>query len=78
MADLAGENLHRKPADPGAMKSLSELMHLIALGRKVAVLPGVLTRPLRDDLITVPMTDLPRLPSCSPGPPTARPCRSRP
>src|SRR5947199_290312 len=59
MADLAGEDLHRKPADPGAMKSLSELMHLIALGRTVAVLPRVLTRPLRDDLITVPMTDLP-------------------
>src|ERR1700733_13893434 len=55
MTDLAGENLHRKPADPAAMKSLSELMHLIALGRKVAVLPRVLTRPLRDDLITVPM-----------------------
>jgi DNA-binding transcriptional LysR family regulator len=59
MADLAGENLHRKPADPSAMKSLSELMHLIALGRTIAVLPRVLTRPLRDDLITVPMTDLP-------------------
>ena len=59
MADLAGENLHRKPADPAAMKSISELMHLIALGRKVAVLPRVLTRPLRDDLITVPMADLP-------------------
>jgi DNA-binding transcriptional LysR family regulator len=59
MADLAGENMHRQPADPGAMKSLSELMHLIALGRKVAVLPKVLTRPLRDDLITVPMADLP-------------------
>jgi DNA-binding transcriptional LysR family regulator len=59
MADLAGENLHRKPDDPAAMKSLSELMHLIALGRKVAVLPRVLTRPLRDDLITVPVTDLP-------------------
>ncbi|MBO0804219.1 MAG: LysR family transcriptional regulator, partial [Nocardiopsaceae bacterium] len=59
MADLAGENLHRKPAAPSAMKSLSELMHLIALGRKVAVLPRVLTRPLRDDLITVPMADLP-------------------
>jgi hypothetical protein len=25
MADLADENLHRKPADPGAMKSISEL-----------------------------------------------------
>ena len=59
MADLAGENLHRKPADPAAMKSLSELMHLIALGRKVAVLPRVLTRPLRDDLVTVPVADLP-------------------
>jgi DNA-binding transcriptional LysR family regulator len=59
MADLAGENLHRQPTDPGAMKSLSELMHLIALGRKVAVLPRVLTRPLREDLITVPMADLP-------------------
>ena len=59
MSDLAGENLHRKPADPSAMKSISELMHLIALGRKVAVLPRVLTRPLRDDLITVPMADLP-------------------
>jgi DNA-binding transcriptional LysR family regulator len=59
MADLADENLHRKPADPGAMRSLSELMHLIALGRKVAVLPRVLTRPLRDDLAVVPVTDLP-------------------
>jgi DNA-binding transcriptional LysR family regulator len=59
MADLAGENLHEKPADPGAMKSLSELMHLIALGRLVAVLPRVLTRPLRDDLVTIPVADLP-------------------
>jgi DNA-binding transcriptional LysR family regulator len=59
MADLAGENLHRRPADPGEMKSLSELMHLIALGRQVAVLPRMLTRPLRDDLITIPVTDLP-------------------
>ena len=58
MADLAGENLHQKPADPGAMKTIAELMHLIALGRTVAVLPRVLTSPLRDDLITVPMADL--------------------
>jgi DNA-binding transcriptional LysR family regulator len=58
MADLAGENLHQKPSDPGAMKSLSELMHLIALGRKVAVLPRVLTTPLRDDLITVAVADV--------------------
>ena len=59
MADLAGETLHRKPADPGELKSMSELMHLIALGRMVAVLPRVLTRPLRDDLVTVPVADLP-------------------
>jgi DNA-binding transcriptional LysR family regulator len=59
MTDLTGENLHRQPTEPGAMKSLTELMHLIALGHKVAVLPRVLTSPLRDDLITVPMADLP-------------------
>jgi DNA-binding transcriptional LysR family regulator len=58
MADLAGETLHRKPADPREMTSISELMHLIALGRKIAVLPRVLTTPLRDDLTTVPMADL--------------------
>jgi DNA-binding transcriptional LysR family regulator len=59
MADLAGENLHRKPTGPSATTSISELMHLIALGRKVAVLPRVLTTPLRDDLATVAMADLP-------------------
>ena len=59
MADLEGEDLHRKPAVASEMKSLSELMHLIALGRKVAVLPRVLTTPLREDLTTVPMADLP-------------------
>jgi len=41
------------------MKSISELMHLITLGRMVAVLPRVLTRPLRDDLTVVPVADLP-------------------
>jgi len=59
MADLAGERLHSKPTDPSAMQSLSALMHLIALGRKVAVLPRVLTTPLRDDLTTVPVEDVP-------------------
>ncbi|WP_232668231.1 LysR family transcriptional regulator [Pseudonocardia sp. TRM90224] len=58
MADLAGETLHRKPAEPRTMTSISELMHLIALGRKVAVLPRLLTTPLRDDLTTVPMADV--------------------
>jgi len=59
LPDLVGERLHQRPTDPDAMSSLSELMHLIALGRKIAILPRVLTRPLRDDLITIPMTDLP-------------------
>lgn len=61
MADLAGETLHQRPTNPGEMTSLSELMHLIALGRKVAVLPRVLTTPLRDDLTTVPVADLPQV-----------------
>jgi DNA-binding transcriptional LysR family regulator len=60
MADLAGENLHKHdPTGAGAMNSLSELMHLIALGRRVAVLPRSLTTPLREDLTTVPVTDIP-------------------
>ncbi|MGI5131567.1 LysR substrate-binding domain-containing protein [Pseudonocardia sp. CA-107938] len=58
MADLAGENLHRRPTAPHEMTSIGELMHVIALGRKVAVLPRVLTTPLRDDLTTIPVTDL--------------------
>ena len=59
MADLERERLHKHdPTDAGAVGSLSELMHLIALGRTVAVLPQSLTTPLRDDLTTVPMTDL--------------------
>jgi len=54
MADLADENLLKhNPADIGAKGSISELMHLIALGRTVAVLPQSLTAPLRDDLATV-------------------------
>jgi DNA-binding transcriptional LysR family regulator len=60
MADLAGENLHKHdPADARAMGSISELMHVIALGRTVAVLPQSLTTLLRDDLTTVPVTDIP-------------------
>jgi DNA-binding transcriptional LysR family regulator len=59
LADLAGESLHQQPSDPTAVKSLSELMHLIALGRKVAVLPRALTVPLRDDLTAVPMAGVP-------------------
>ncbi|WP_433365008.1 LysR family transcriptional regulator [Actinoplanes sp. CA-142083] len=59
MADLSSESLHTRPTEPGATQSLSALMHLIALGRKVAVLPRVLTTPLREDLTTVPVIDVP-------------------
>ncbi len=60
MADLADENLHKHdPAGVSAKGSISELMHLIALGRMVAVLPQSLTTPLREDLTTVPVTDIP-------------------
>jgi DNA-binding transcriptional LysR family regulator len=59
MADLAGENLHRRPSNLSETNSLSTLMHLIALGRKVAVLPRVLTTPLRDDLTAVPVAGVP-------------------
>ncbi len=52
MTDLAGENLHKHPTDANAMGSISELMHLIALRRTVAVLPRSLTTPLRDDRTT--------------------------
>lgn len=34
-------------------------MHLISLGRTVAVLPQSLTASLREDLTTVPVTDIP-------------------
>lgn len=60
MADLKTETLHKHdPSNTSAVGGLSELMHQIALGRKVAVLPQSLTTPLRDDLTTVPMTDIP-------------------
>jgi DNA-binding transcriptional LysR family regulator len=60
MADLECERLHKHdPTDASAIGSISELMHLIALGRTVAVLPQSLTTPLRDDLTTVPVTDIP-------------------
>jgi DNA-binding transcriptional LysR family regulator len=60
MGDLEGERLHKHdPTGVSGVGSLSELMHLIALGRTVAVLPQSLTTPLRDDLTTVPVTDVP-------------------
>lgn len=56
MADLDGEPLHRRDDGVG---SIDELMHRIALGQTVAVLPRSLTTPLRDDLASVPVTDVP-------------------
>jgi DNA-binding transcriptional LysR family regulator len=61
LADLAGENLHRKPSEPAELISIGTLMHLIALGRKVAVLPRALTTPLRDDLTAVPVAGVPAI-----------------
>lgn len=61
MAGLDGEILHKyDPTDQGGVSSLSELMHLIALGRRVAVLPKSLTEPVREDLAIVPMIGVPR------------------
>ena len=60
MTDLADENLHKhNPADGSTQGTISELMHRIALGHTVAVLPQSLTTPLREDLVTVPVTDIP-------------------
>jgi DNA-binding transcriptional LysR family regulator len=58
MADLCDEELHRRTDKPG-VSSISELMQLIALRQKIAVLPRSLTTPLREDLVTVPVTDVP-------------------
>ncbi|WP_255271070.1 LysR substrate-binding domain-containing protein [Actinomadura madurae] len=60
MAELERERLHKPdPTDGGTGGGISELMHLIAPGRTVAVLPQSLTTPLRDDLTTIPVTDVP-------------------
>lgn len=58
MADLRDETIHRRTDKPG-VSAIGELMQLIALGQKIAVLPRSLTAPLRDDLASVPVTDVP-------------------
>ena len=58
LADLQHEKMHQRSDKPG-VNAISELMQLIALGQKVAVLPRSLTTPLRDDLVSVPVTDVP-------------------
>jgi len=61
--DLAGEPLPRWPAasEEGThgpeVHDLGQLLHLIALGRMVAVLPASVRDQLRDDLVTVPVED---------------------
>ncbi len=57
-ADLVGEPLHRAPGRP-RVDSIPELMHRVALGETVAVLPRSLTTPLRDDLVGLPVLDAP-------------------
>ncbi|WP_206315719.1 LysR family transcriptional regulator [Streptomyces sp. C1-2] len=61
--DFAGEPL---PRWPGASEDVSQgpevhdlgqLLHLIALGRTVAVLPASIRGQLRDDLVAVPVDD---------------------
>ncbi|MEU1263002.1 LysR family transcriptional regulator [Streptomyces cellulosae] len=59
--DLAGEPLPRRPgASEGGshgpeVHDLGQLLHLIALGRTVAVLPSSIRDQLRDDLVAVPV-----------------------
>jgi DNA-binding transcriptional LysR family regulator len=58
LADLDGENVHGSPAGPEAA-SLTELMQLIALGQRVAVVPKSVATSARRDLAAVPVTDAP-------------------
>ncbi|HWK91366.1 MAG TPA: LysR family transcriptional regulator [Luteimicrobium sp.] len=61
--DLAGEPLLRWPraseggSDGPEIHDLGQLLHLIALGRMVAVLPDSIRDQLRDDLVAVPVDD---------------------
>ncbi|GAB3972625.1 LysR family transcriptional regulator [Actinoallomurus acanthiterrae] len=57
MADLRDEKVHRRTDHP-TFSAISELMQIIALGQKIAVLPRSLTTPLREDLVSVPVTDI--------------------
>lgn len=63
MADLDGEPLPRWPEDIaggsfGIVES-GQLMHLVALGRAVAVVPRSIRGNLRHDLVGVPVPDAP-------------------
>ncbi|MDT0157253.1 LysR family transcriptional regulator [Microbacterium sp. ARD32] len=63
LSDLAEEPLPRWPGVAGdrphepEIHDLGQLLHLIALGRMVAVLPSSIRNQLRDDLAAVPVED---------------------
>ncbi len=63
MADLDGEPLPRWPgAVPEGFSRIAEsgqLMHLVALGRAVAVVPESIRANLRHDVVGVPVADAP-------------------
>ena len=60
MTDLRGETVHGHddPTGPGPA-SLTELMQLIALGQRIAVVPESVASSARPDLVAVPVTDAP-------------------
>ncbi|MCM3920432.1 LysR family transcriptional regulator [Frankia sp. AiPs1] len=58
-ADLHNENVHPRhgPATGPEPGNLTELLQLVALGHKVALVPRFVTNSLREDLACVPVTD---------------------
>ncbi|MFI7680038.1 LysR family transcriptional regulator [Actinophytocola sp. NPDC049390] len=63
LADLRDEQFPRWPADPPnggpLVRDPAQLLQLIALGRTIALLPASVRHHLRNDLVTVPVTDAP-------------------
>ena len=65
MADLAGETLPRWKGIPGGygtgpeVNDVLQLLHMITLGRMIAVLPRSLIDPVSADLVRVPVSDAP-------------------
>ncbi|NGO69426.1 LysR family transcriptional regulator [Streptomyces boncukensis] len=65
MSDLDGETLPRWKGVPGVdgsgpeVADVVQLLHMVALGRTVGVLPSSLVEPVPDGLAAVPVTDAP-------------------
>ena len=65
LSDLAGETLPRWRGVPGGdgtgpeVADVLQLLHMVTLGRVVAVLPRSLVEPLSADLVCIPVTDAP-------------------